>query len=136
MCDDSRKDSESVMVYNIHHAKWALEMMENAMKSKHCKHLQDYMKKKVPYILEFASDVVHHRDYDEMMLSRTAGMLAYCHFASIGDCLGWELERICSVPSIVGGPLPRDSFSVFADLDLEICHDVVQAGLWDTLPME
>ena len=54
-------------------------------------------------------------------------MTAYCHFAAIGDDNGWEFGHMNYTPSLLANALPRDSFSVFADIGLEDCHDVVQS---------
>ena len=134
--DATEKNSESVMLYNVYHSKWAVDMMERAMGSRHCKHLQEYMCKKVPYMLEFDSDVFPLPEYNETMTTRTVAMLAYCHFAGIGDNAGWELEHMRYIPSMIAGALPKDSYNLYADLGLGACHNVVQSGIWDVLPTE
>ena len=136
MYDAKEEKSESVMLYNVHQSKWAVDMMERAMASRHCKHLQQYMCKKIPYMLEFDSNVFPLLEYNEVMTTRAVAMIAYCHFAGIGDSAGWELGQLRYIPSMVAGALPKDSYNLFADLGLGACHDVVQSGLWDVFPTE
>ena len=136
VCEESEDKSEAVMVYNVHHAKTAILLITRAMESRHCMMLQQYMTSNVPYMIEFGSFTYPTPDYNEMMMSRVCGMLAYCHFCAIGDDNGWECGRMSYTASITANALPRDSVSVFADLDLDECYDVVQSGLWDVLPTD
>ena len=136
VCEETEAKSEAVMVYNIHHSKTATLLITRAMESKHCMLLQNYMTSNIPYMLEFGSFKYPTPDYNEMMLSRACGMLAYSHFCAIGDDYGWDCGNISYIPSILANALPRDSMSVFADIDLDACFDVVQSGLWDVLPAD
>ncbi|KAL5497414.1 hypothetical protein EMCRGX_G013881 [Ephydatia muelleri] len=136
VCTEHLANSEGVLTYNVHHSKLATILITRAMNSKHCMQLQKYMHHNVPYMLEFGQFTVPTPDYDEMMLSRACGMLAYSHFCGICDEFDWSNVHMSYIPSLTANALPRDSLFEFADLDMEDCYEVVQSGIWDVLPIE
>ena len=136
VCTEHEANSEGVLTYNVHHSKLATMIITRAMNSKHCLQLQKYMQKNVPYMLEFGNFRFPTPNYDEMMLSRACGMLAYSHFCGVADEFDWSNVHFSYTPSLTANALPRDSMCVFADVDMEDCFDVVQSGLWDVLPIE
>ena len=136
VCTEHLPNSEGVLTYNVHHSKLATILITRAMNSKHCMQLQKYMQHNVPYMLEFGQFTVPTPDYDEMMLSRACGMLAYSHFCGICDGFDWSNVHMTYIPSLTANALPRDSLFEFADLDMEDCYEVVQSGVWDVMPIE
>ena len=136
VCTEHLPNSEGVLTYNVHHSKLATIIITRAMNSKHCMQLQKYMQKNVPYMLEFGEFDTPAPDYEELVLSRVCGTLAYSHFSAICDQFDWSDVHFSDVPSMVANALPRDSLFEFADLNMEDCHDVVQSGIWDVIPIE
>ena len=138
VCTEHISNSEGVLTYNVHQSKLATTLITRAMNSKHCMQLQKYMTENVPYMLEFGNFRFPTPDYDEMVFSRTCGMLAYSHLCGICDTheFDWANGYHSYVPSLVANALPRDSLFEFADLDMEDCYEVVQSGIWDVLPIE